>query len=91
MFALAQLLRNRYEQRPSNQGELDSIVTEEVTVYYNGAGPDSGFILGPQDAALGLRFKWYAMYCHSVWLEAVRKTILNPGREAGSMADIRIR
>jgi hypothetical protein len=37
MFAPAQLLHNSCEQRPSNQGGLDSSVTGEVgRVYYTG-------------------------------------------------------
>jgi hypothetical protein len=37
MFAPAQLLRNLREQRPSNQGGLDSSVTGEIgRVYYMG-------------------------------------------------------
>jgi hypothetical protein len=37
MFAPAQLLRNWREQRPSNQGDLDSSVTGETgTAFYTG-------------------------------------------------------
>jgi hypothetical protein len=39
MFAHAQLLRNWREQRPSNQGDLDSSATVKVSrVYYTGGG-----------------------------------------------------
>jgi hypothetical protein len=37
MFTPAQLLRNWCEERPSNHGDLDSIITGEVgRVYYMG-------------------------------------------------------
>jgi hypothetical protein len=37
MFAAAQFLRKWCEQRPSNRGDLDSSVTEDVgRVYYTG-------------------------------------------------------
>jgi hypothetical protein len=37
VFSPAQLLSSWCEQRPSNQGDLDSSVTaEDVTVYYTG-------------------------------------------------------
>jgi hypothetical protein len=45
IFTPAQLLRKWREQRPSNQGVLDSSVTGEVgRVYYTGGGPASDFI-----------------------------------------------
>jgi hypothetical protein len=48
MFVPAQLLR-KCEQRPSNKGDLDSSVTEEVDrVYYVGGGPACDVIFVPQ-------------------------------------------
>jgi hypothetical protein len=59
MLAPAQILRNLRDQRPSNQGDLDSSVTGEV-----GGGPTSDFIFVPfHMIVVGLNFKWYAYFC----------------------------
>jgi hypothetical protein len=58
MFAPAQLLRNWCEQRPSNQGNLDSSVTGEVRrVYYTRVD----LLLISFLYVVGLRFKWYIL------------------------------
>jgi hypothetical protein len=47
-FPFAQLLSNWHEQRPSNQGDLDSNVTGDIgRVYYKGVGPASDLIFVP--------------------------------------------
>jgi hypothetical protein len=44
MFAPAQRLRNWLDQRPSNQGDLDSSVTGEDARVLHGGGPASDLI-----------------------------------------------
>jgi hypothetical protein len=63
MFAPAQLLCDWREQRPSNQGDVDSGVTGEVRRdYYAGGGSDSNssFIM-QYVIVVGLNFKWHIL------------------------------
>jgi hypothetical protein len=56
MFAPAQLLRIWREQRPSNQGDLDSSATWETLLHGGGSASDFSFV--PQYViVLGVRFK----------------------------------
>jgi hypothetical protein len=59
MFAPAQLLRKRFEQRPSKQDDLDSSFTGKVGRVLHGGGPASGFMFVPWNViVVGLRSKW---------------------------------
>jgi hypothetical protein len=64
MLSPAQLLRNWREQRPSNQGDLDSSVTGGGSVnLLHAGGPASYFIFVPLYViVIGLCFKWYILY-----------------------------
>jgi hypothetical protein len=64
MLAPAQLLRNWREQRPSNQGDLDSGVTGDIGgVCYTGVGLSCNSIFVPLYViVIRLLFKWYTLY-----------------------------
>jgi hypothetical protein len=64
MFTPAQLLRNRLEQWPSNQGDLDS----EAGRVLHRSGPASDFLFVPKYViVVGLHFKWYTVYLIYTW------------------------
>jgi hypothetical protein len=63
MFVPAQLLHNWREQRPSNQGDLDSSVTEEVgREYYTEVDLLLIRFLYRSTWLCWLRFKWHTLY-----------------------------
>jgi hypothetical protein len=63
MFVPVQFLRNWREQRPSNKGDLDWIVTGEAgRVYYRGWTCFWFHFIPQHVIVVGLRFKWCALY-----------------------------
>lgn len=63
MFAPTQVLRNWCEQRPSNNGDLNSSVAGDVGRILHGGGTDSDFILVPwYMTVFGYLFKWFTVH-----------------------------